>query len=185
MSLVNIEQLLSLINWSFWFKKRRATSRPWIASNKQRLESGWKRGLNLIHPRQACCNSQLYVAQLEEAERHNTWAATKAASCCLTLGKCERERNRDANRESDGSDGEEKPSIPFFLWRLQVFRGNWPGYKVPQAPECIAPSIRVVFLDWLWWKFYYWQVEWCKIKKKGIVQNSRQILIIKLESVST
>lgn len=130
------------------FKKRCATNKPWMASNKERLESGWKRGLNLIHPRQACCNSQLYAAQLEEAKQHNTWAATKAASCCPTLGKSERERSRDANRGSDGSDGEEKPSIPSLLWRLQVCRGNWPGYKVPQAPECIAPSIRVFCFFW-------------------------------------
>lgn len=169
------------------FKKRCATNKPWIASNKERLESGWKRGLNLIHPRQACCNSQLYAAQLEEAEQHNTWAATKAASCCLTLGKSERERSRDANRESDGSDGEEKPSIPSLLWRLQVCRGNWPGYKVPQAPECIALSIRVFFSGLAVMKILLltsWMVQNLK-KKRGIVQNSRQKLIIKLESVST
>lgn len=156
-----------------------------MASNKERLESGWKRGLNLIHPRQACCNSQLYAAQLEEAEQHNTWAATKAASCCLTLGKSERERSRDANRESDGSDGEEKPSIPSLLWRLQVCRGNWPGYKVPLVPECIAPSIRVCFSGLAVMKILLLTSWMVQNKKKGIVQNSRQMLIIKLESVCT
>lgn len=157
-----------------------------MASNKERLESGWKRGLNLIHARQACCNSQLYAAQLEEAEQHNTWAATKAASCCLTLGKSERERSRDANRGSDGSDGEEKPSSPSLLWRLQVCRGNWPGYKVPQAPECIALQSGCVFSGLAVMKILLltsWMVQ--NLKKGDSSKFQTNIDYIKLESVST
>lgn len=64
-----------------------------------------RRGLNLIHPCQGCCNSQLYLGQLNRLTRHNTGRTQKAASCSQMVWKSEEGRRQGTHRESDGRDG--------------------------------------------------------------------------------
>lgn len=58
-----------------------------------------RRGLNLIHPCQACCNSQLYLGQLEQADTTQHKAGHKKL---LPAPKWSRNLRRGENRRHTG-----------------------------------------------------------------------------------